>query len=293
MPFSPSDRALGDLLVARNILDLPQLDEATHLAETWNVRLRDAVLARNWTPPDELFRGIAFHYDLPFVDLVNEPPDLALLRPEDADLCAGRLIIPWRRRDGRLLIATADPGPETVLFARQRWGAQIEFVVASKFGVVWAVQTAFEHAMSRRAVFELAELDPDLSAQTVFTPVQAAIGFVLMTLVLDGLAFAPLPTLIALNIAMGVFYLGNFIFKGILVAVGGGRATEDAAIAIAARALREDELPVFTILVPMFREPKMLPQLAQSLRALDYPLGKARHQARARRQPPTSCCSTS
>src|SRR6185295_8731585 len=134
--------------------------------------------------------------------------------------------------------ATAEPGPETVLFARQHWGAQIEFAVASKFGVVWAVQTAFESTISRRAVFELADRDPELSAQTVFTPVQAAIGFVLMTLILDGLAFAPLETLIVLNIAMGTFYLGNFIFKGVLVAVGGGRATEkDAAIAIGARAL--------------------------------------------------------
>ena len=88
MPLSPSDRALGDLLVARNIITLPQLDEAVHLAETWNVRLTDAVLSRAWTPPDELYRGVAFHFDLPFVDLVNEPPDRALLRAEDADFYA-------------------------------------------------------------------------------------------------------------------------------------------------------------------------------------------------------------
>ena len=74
---------------------------------------------------------------------------------------------------------------------------------------------------------------------------------------------------------MGAFYLGNFVFKGLLVAVGGGRSTErDVSIEIAARALRDDELPVFTVLVPMFREPQMLPRLAESLRALDYPLGK-------------------
>jgi hypothetical protein len=46
MPLSPSDCALGDLFAARNIITLPQLDEAVHLAETWNVRLTDAVLSR-------------------------------------------------------------------------------------------------------------------------------------------------------------------------------------------------------------------------------------------------------
>ena len=61
----------------------------------------------------------------------------------------------------------------------------------------------------------------------------------------------------------------------VMISVGGGRsATVDESIAIEARALREEDLPVFTVLVPMFREARMLPMLAQSLRSLDYPLGK-------------------
>ncbi len=60
-----------------------------------------------------------------------------------------------------------------------------------------------------------------------------------------------------------------------MISVGGGRsATIDESIAIEARALREEDLPVFTVLVPMFREAAMLPTLAQGLRNLDYPLGK-------------------
>jgi cellulose synthase/poly-beta-1,6-N-acetylglucosamine synthase-like glycosyltransferase len=275
MPISPSDRALGDLLVARNIIALHQLDEAVHLAETWNVRLTDAILSRAWTPPDDLYRGIAFHFDLAFVDLIGDPPERTLLRAADTEFYAHRLTMPWRMRDGRLVIATAEPGPETVLLARQRWGPSIDFVVVSKFGVVWAIQTAFENALSHRAVYELAELDPAMSARTVFTSAQIAVGLALLSITLAGLAFAPLATLIALNVVMGLFYLGNFVFKGILVSAGGGRSTErDISIEIAARALRDDELPVFTVLVPMFREPEMLPQLADALRRLDYPLGK-------------------
>jgi cellulose synthase/poly-beta-1,6-N-acetylglucosamine synthase-like glycosyltransferase len=43
---------------------------------------------------------------------------------------------------------------------------------------------------------------------------------------------------------------------------------------VEARALRTEDLPIFTVLVPMFREAAMLPRLAQALRGLDYPLGK-------------------
>jgi cellulose synthase/poly-beta-1,6-N-acetylglucosamine synthase-like glycosyltransferase len=275
MPISPSDRALGDLLVGRRVISLPQLDEAVALAETWNVRLGDALLSRNWIDPRLYYETYARHFDLPFVDLIREPPDASLLRAADADLYAGRLTIPWKRQDGRIYIATAEPGPQTLLFARQRWGAAIEFVVVSKFDIVVTVQTAFAAALSHRAVFELSEFDPHMSARRVFSGAQLIFLYLLMTAVLAGLALAPIETLIALNFAASLFYLGNFLLKGILVSIGGGRSAEvDQTIAIEARALTPEELPVFTVLVPMFREAAMLPRLAQALRNLDYPLGK-------------------
>ncbi|MEA2977329.1 MAG: glycosyltransferase XagB [Alphaproteobacteria bacterium] len=273
--LSPSDRALGDLLAGRRILTLPQLDEAVRLAETWNVRLGDAILARNWIRPDVYYQALANYYDLPFVDLGNEPPDASLVVAADADSYTQRLLMPWRRRDGRIVIATAEPGPETILFARQRWGTAIEFAVTSKFDIVWAVQTAFADVLSHRAVYELAERDPEMSASQVFAPAQIIVAYALLTIFLAGLALAPIATLIVLNVAMGIFYLGNFLFKGLLVAIGGSRSPEpDLAIAMLARQLRDEDLPVFTILVPMFREPETLPILAHALRQLDYPLGK-------------------
>lgn len=275
MALSPSDRALGDLLVGRRIITLPQLDEAVALSQRWNVRLGDALLSRNWIDAGRYYQTYAQNLDLPFVDLIRDPPDRALLQAADAELYATRLCIPWRHRDGRLLIATAEPGPETVLFARRRWGADIGFVVVSKFDIVVTVQTVFADALSRQAVFALAELNPQMSARTVFTTPQMIAAYALLTAVLGGLAFAPLATLISLNICIAVFYVGNFVFKGVLVSIGGGRsAAADETIAIEARALTEDELPVFTVLVPMFREAAMLPRLAQALRELDYPLGK-------------------
>jgi cellulose synthase/poly-beta-1,6-N-acetylglucosamine synthase-like glycosyltransferase len=275
MPLSPSDRALGDLLVGRRVIELPQLDEAVELADRWNVRLGDALLSRNWIDPRLYYETYAQNFDLPFVDLIAEPPDRELLNASDADLYARRLTVPWRRKDDRLLIATAEPGPETVLFARGRWGNAIEFVLVSKFDIVFTLQTAFSEDLSRRAVFELAELDPHMSARTVFTAPQLTAAYGFVSAALAGLAVAPITTLIALNVAFGIFYLGNFIFKGILVSIGGGRsAAADEAIAIEARALTESELPVFTVLVPMFDEAAMLPRLAQALRDLDYPLGK-------------------
>ncbi|MBV9953808.1 MAG: glycosyltransferase, partial [Pseudolabrys sp.] len=241
----------------------------------WSVRLGDAILSRNWFDPGAYYQGIAWYFELPLVDLIAHPPDRRLLRHEDADFYARSLMLPIAARDGRIVVATAVPGPETVLAARKRWGNAVDFVVASKFDVIWAIQTAFAGELSHRAVYSLAERDPVMSARTVITTPQAVFFYGLLSAFALGLAFAPLPTLIVLNLTLSTFYLGNFLFKGLLVAAGGGRSTQwNAEIEIAARALREDELPVFTVLVPMFREAAVLPRLAASLRALDYPLGK-------------------
>ena len=266
-PLSASDRALGDILVARRVLTLDQLDEAIALAEAWHVSLGNAILSRNWAEPAVYYQAVAYHYELPFVDLIRDPPDPELLIEGDADIYARMLMMPWTQSDGRMIIATAEPGPETLLFARKRWGANVAFVVATKFDIVWAVQAAFDDALSARAVYELADLSPELSAQRVFTPGQVVFGYVLLSMILLGLALSPVTTLIALNVAMSVFYLG------LLVLFGGVRIA-DETIAIEARALTDDELPVFTVLVPMYKEPAMLPMLAQALRDLDYPLGK-------------------
>ncbi|MCF8475420.1 MAG: glycosyltransferase [Pseudolabrys sp.] len=275
MPLSPSDRALGDLLVGRRIITLAQLDEAVSLAERWNVRLGDAILSRNWIAPATYYQGIAQYFELPLVDLIKAPPDPRLLRAADVDVYTQYLTMPFRRSDGQIVIATADPGPETVLFARQRWGKAVRFVVASKFDIIWAIQTAFANALSHQAVFELVESDPQMSARMVMSPAQIVLFYAAFTAMLTGFSLAPIATLITLNIIVAVFYLGNFLFRGLLVAVGGGRSTAwNYEIEIAARNLREDELPVFTVLVPMFREGEVLPRLAKALRALDYPLGK-------------------
>jgi cellulose synthase/poly-beta-1,6-N-acetylglucosamine synthase-like glycosyltransferase len=114
-----------------------------------------------------------------------------------------------------------------------------------------------------------------MSARYVANLPQVIFGYVLLTSCLIGLAVAPIGTLVALNVLMSLFYLGNFLLKGILVSVGGNRALEeDHAVALAARKLTDEELPIYTVLVPMHREHHMLPMLAQALRELDYPLGK-------------------
>ncbi|RYH02016.1 glycosyltransferase [Salipiger sp. IMCC34102] len=267
---------IGELLLDRGLLTSAQLDEATALAEAWQVGLVDILHARNWLKPGALYRALAFYYDLGMGDLVADPPDLDLIRAYDVDEMTNAMTIPLRDKlDGGVVVATARPGSKTLLHILQTYPGEVEIVVAPQLEISLALRRAFREEQSHKAVFGLAETDPVMSAATVVTTPQVVVIYGLLSAVLSGFALAPVATLVALNLVMTLFYTGNFLFKAVLVWVG-GETQERSSRAIAAEAaiLRDEELPVYTVLVPMFREPEVLPILTAALRRLDYPLAK-------------------
>lgn len=273
--LSPTDIWTGDHLVQEGLISLDQLDEASDLAEQWDTSLSDVLMARRYLRPIEYHRALADRFDMEFVDLRSDPPDAALLGEHEVDDYTRELTLPWKMRGGRMVVATARPGPEAILYARGHWGRDIEVVLTAKFDILWSLQSIFGDRHSQRAVHELADLDPEMSAQTVFTRSQIVTAWLAITAFAAGLCIAPVATLIAVNAVMSVFYLGNFVFKGVLVWCG-ARSQQASALAIDAevRLLRDEDLPTFTILVPMFKEPEVLPILAGALRRLDYPQAK-------------------
>ncbi len=275
MALDAESEAIGTLLLDRGILTPDQLFAAEDLAEDWGVSLVKVLLSRRWITSDQLYEQLAFHYDLPLVNLMTDRPDDALIRSFDPRTMNDWMTIPIGETDGVTTVATARPGPATLLHVNEKFGTNVNLVIASHFDISWSLQRAFREQHSHDAVFALAEVDPEMSAQQVITPPQILILYLLVSAFLLGIAFAPVATLIAINVVLTVFYTGNFLFKAVLVWVGGA-AQESSSRAIAAEAslLRDEDLPTYTVLVPMFREPEVLPILTQALRNLDYPLAK-------------------
>ncbi|MGY8972359.1 MAG: glycosyltransferase family 2 protein [Sphingomonadales bacterium] len=269
------DSWTGDFLAERNLVSARQLNEASELAVRWGSNLADVMLTKNWIEPEDYYRALADRFSVEQVDLEKDPLDPDLLEVAEVANYMRELAVPWRCEDGVTTIVTSRPGPELILYARRKWGASVKIGIASKKQIQQAVQSVFSERFLHAAVFDLAEHDPVMSAQTVFTPVQLVVGWAMLSAFALGLALAPIPTLIALNLVMTLFYLGNFLFKTVLIWAGGKHqhASErqmDAAVGL----LRDEDLPVYTVLVPMFREPDVLPILANALRELDYPTSR-------------------
>lgn len=273
----PNDSGLrepmGQSLVAAGVLDADQLATALALQKRWNSRLGDVVLAHKWTSAMRFYQVLAEHFGLEFVNLLEHPPEAAL-DPALVSDYAQRLVLPWRTQDGRLVLAVADPSLEVFEWARKVYGDEILFVGTSKFDIVWSLQRDAEVHLTRDARTLLARRSPEHSARTVISLPQVLALYGLASLLLLALMIDTPGTLILLNLVVMAGFLATFGLKWVLVWYGARRDIDIKVTEQDLEQLREEDLPVYTVLVPMYREPESLPVLTNALRNLDYPRSK-------------------
>ncbi len=270
----PGEVPLGTLLVDSGVLEQDKLDQALTLQQQWGTRLGDILLAKGWVRAIDFYQTLARHNNLPFVNLLKEPLEAELLTEDDIDLYTEYLVVPWRRHNGRLTVLMADPGKRAMDFARQHFGKDVDFAVTSKFDIMWELQHNEDAYLSHQAVYALSEHDFEMSARQVFTGPQLLVIYLLLMLLLLSLTMFPIATLVTVNMLIAVFLLFNFGMRAILTWVGGDRHIDVKVTDNTVKTLDDKELPTYTILVPMYKEPEVIQYLAASLRQLDYPLSK-------------------
>lgn len=274
-PASDAVPPIGELLLAQGLLSVAQVERALELQRQWKVPFGDVVISQGMVKARDFYRALADRFRLPFIDMMTERPQDGLAEKDKVEQYSQLLLLPWKKEGDIVTVATADPGPRAMLFARQTYGPRTKMVVTSKFDIVWTLQRLFEAEFNHLAVHALADMDPTSSARTVVTPGQSLFLYLLLSVLLLGLAFAPIGTLIVANVIMALFYLGNFALKTVLVWYGSDAKQVDRKVTDAeVTALHDDDLPTFTVLVPMYKEPEVLPILAAALRRLDYPIAK-------------------
>ncbi len=274
-PLAPSAPLyIGDALVQRGLLSQAQLFEALSLQARWGTRLGDILLAKGWVRAYEFYHTLASLFGLSFVDLLKSPPDESLFVTEESEHYAQSLFLPWKRENGTLWIAVADPSEPWLAKLRERYGEATRFVVTTKFDIIWNVQRFANISLTDKSILELARRSPDQSARQVFTVGQLSFMGVIATVLLFCLVLWPIGSLIAVNGLLAVFLLLSFGLRALLTWVGSHRSIDMKVTAEEVAALREQDLPVYTILVPMYKEPNTLPILSSALRRMDYPLSK-------------------
>jgi hypothetical protein len=191
----------------------------------------------------------------------------------DPELMMRHLFYPLAWADeNALMVMVNDPldwEVDEILYA-WRPGLRIEKVLGTEQDITQLLSQDQGPKLSQEAVYKLMARLPEESASRVFTPSQIAVGYGLLLLFLLGLATAPWTTLTILVLLINLFYVASILFKLLLSLVGSAdrfHQITDEEVA----ALDDRTLPIYTILVPVYKEPEVMPILIKSLSKLDYP----------------------
>jgi glycosyltransferase XagB len=267
---------LGEYLVQRGLISEVQLDTALHQQRRTGERLGRLLLILGFLRRLELARALADLWQLPFVTVDVGGVDVTVAQRVPLDMTLQHRAVPLREDPESVTVAVADV-PATELrdsLAIIYPGKRIDFRVTTEWDIDRAIASVHRRRVVDTSIYGLYFRAQSESAFTVFTLPQYLTFAVICVLLLVGFWLSPMQTLLLLNVPITVFFLITVVFR---TWVGVSGAAAETAISIGdedVRAVESRTLPVYSILVPVFKEARVIGTLLRALRELDYPADK-------------------
>lgn len=279
---------IGSHLVATGRITSEQLDTALAHQRAEGGQLGQHLVLAGALTRRELYEALAEHWETASRDLVAHPPDPVLAgRLDIAELSHLGWVPCEERDDGTLVVATSvRPTPALLEQVRERFGTdQVELVASTHWDVFRAMEEANRGKLRRLAEDMLAEERPEHSARPGLTRLQLVLPFVIGLAFVVGAVLEPRRAFVVLLSATNLVFLLSILFKaGSSLRAPFIRARRERRRLAEMRERQrrglapewepgghDAELPVYTILVPAFREANIIDKLIRNLGALDYP----------------------
>jgi cellulose synthase/poly-beta-1,6-N-acetylglucosamine synthase-like glycosyltransferase len=272
-PLEPT--RLGDLLVARAIATDAQIAQALDEQARTGSRLGEVLVHNGIISEEELIAILAERFQLPLVDLSEYEPDPAALALIPEPLARHLRCVPLAVDDTTLYLAIGDMlDDETAAALSEHTNLELRGFLATRNSIDALLQRVHGGEYVSVAKSQLLERFPEESANRVVSGPQKV--FLVLATILIGVAIAAftVPALIGLIGASSIFYTATSLYKFQLTYNALGHTYEIAVTDEEIDALDERDLPMYTILVPLYREANILPKLTQGIDGLDYPKTK-------------------
>lgn len=260
-------RHLGEVLRDHPSVRAEMIERALNRQQREGGRLGELMVmdgAINWR---ELAAALARQEGLTTVDLLREPCDISLLDPALRESYHRHGWVPWRMEEGRLVIATLYPTREVHAEIRAHLpGIDHEFVLTSPRDIQRTLARVFTRAIDQESRFALMQRFPVWSAHRQSGD-RWALAFILALLAAIPMALFSTPALQVVVALSNIGFFGSLLLKWTLFHEGRTAPWPKTPVEL----LTDDTLPVYTVLVAMYREAASAAGLVEALSALDYP----------------------
>jgi cellulose synthase/poly-beta-1,6-N-acetylglucosamine synthase-like glycosyltransferase len=207
--------------------------------------------------------------------IASQPFDTEVLKKITLEFADARLALPLRIENNKVITVMADPTDRVFLdFVKTTYGLEPQIIIAADLDILWLSHKLIGDKHVKSAVYELMNNDSLSSAIVTFTTPQLVFVFVLIALSAIGLVVSFKNTSIFINIILSSFFLIAIIFKLFLALVGSRFELHQAVSKEEVRLIRDEDLPIYTILLPVYKEDKLIKKLIWNLQSIDYPREK-------------------
>ncbi len=153
-------------------------------------------------------------------------------------------------------------------------GHEVIFFVGTPSDVTHLIDLAFQDIASWEAVHKIEVMRPEESASRVFSAGQIVVFCALTLLFAYFATFNLYRTISVMMATLSLFYVLSILYKLLLALVGSFDEIETRISDAEVYALDDSELPIYSILVPVYKEPEVVSNLLGALSRLNYPRQK-------------------
>lgn len=270
---------IGELFIEKGLINQQQLEEALEYQRKYGGRLGWILASLGYIKRLDFYKTLAEHYNLEFIedrDMIVSLIDPNLVKDLDAQELSTYELIPAKVSGNEVLILTSNPMSFKVWHFAEKYfpGYDVKQVVITDLDLIKALEHFFVDTFIDRAINGLFYITPEYSASIVFSKGQVFLMGLLFILLLTGLYLNASFTLSFLIAIVQLIYMASIAFKLIVSIAGSKSELEQFVSDEEVKSLKEEDLPVYTVLVPVYKEPEVIGILIESLKKVDYPQNK-------------------
>lgn len=260
---------LGEELLREGVITQKQLDQALVMQSRSGGRLGEILLFLGFITQEQLYRILANQEEIGRIGSTVNFKDVQAL-PYEMAYQHGAIIV--REEEGYVTIAVREKlNSKAVKEIEEYVGKPIEQVLMTESEGVRFWEQVYRSSQVNSSVFGLYDEHPENSAIVTFTSQQYAILLALLIVFIVSMMFNWYLTLLAVVIFFQIIYLLMAVAKFWIVIKGVRhnaqlRFTEEEIAAI-----DEAELPIYTLLIPVYKEKEVVQQLINRVQNMDYP----------------------
>ena len=264
---------LGERLVDAGIISEQALNNALEVQKRTGAKLGKVLVAEGRLNNLKLYSELAEQQGQAFADLVKTPASPSLIEKAERQTYFELEALPWKKEGNATIIATPEITDQVQSWAGEKYD-EVRYVITSPYDIYWNLREYFAELDDDIARNLLWKEDPESSARNMFSGFKSvAVMLPILLLVLTYFFFDT--ALLALLLVINAFYATTLLFKLAIFTLGGIEEKRHAGKDDRHLLLSENDLPIYTLLIPLFKEQEItISTLISSIRRLDYPLSK-------------------